>query len=54
MLGDLVCNVAGGLLDAGDVDESLKTLFAKHSNVDFGTERQARALEVHAQSSGRT
>lgn len=43
-LQELVCEVAGELLDADDDDE-LKALFDKHSDMDFDTEKQ---LQVQA------
>jgi PIN domain nuclease of toxin-antitoxin system len=39
-LRDLVCDMAGELLHAGEDDAALKALFAKHAEVDFDTERQ--------------
>ena len=39
-LGELVCGMAGALLDAGDDDVALQGLFARHAGVDFDTERQ--------------
>lgn len=39
-LRELVYDVAGTLLDAGDDDAALKDLFAKHAGVDFDAERQ--------------
>ena len=39
-LVEMVCDTAGGLLHARDDDAELKALFAKHSEVDFDTERQ--------------
>jgi hypothetical protein len=50
-LAELICEAAGGLLDAGADDAALKALFDKHSDVSFDDEQQesVRAMKEMAE-----
>jgi hypothetical protein len=42
LLGELVCRIAGDLLQEKDDDQELQALFTRHNGTDFATEQQSQ------------